>query len=242
MFDRDKLAAIGRARLRDGATHTIAGPDPPPRGQGEGIKDQLLDRARRRCSCRAHAPERTIVDSNTATKLQLCGAEYAATAHRHSHPLLGIFDAIAPAASAALTSPREGDPRPRSTDPRADVRCRAAIFEAHDALVTRPARLPGLAERAHRIHFSNARRMQSARSIRSYAEGLPPRGRRGLLVDPEYRSAARMSHAPRMKRSRLSAPARVRATRAASYVPRENAEGTPIPTRGGGILKPVVAH
>ena len=67
--------------------------------------------------------------------------------HRHSDALLGIFDAIAPAASAALAALAARRPRALPRDPRADGAAVAPHLPGADPLLQDRHRLPRLAER-----------------------------------------------------------------------------------------------
>ena len=70
-----------------------------------------------------------------------------AETHRHSDALLGIFDAIAPAASAALAALSAGDSARFHADPRADGAAVAPHLQGADALLQDRRRVHGLAER-----------------------------------------------------------------------------------------------
>jgi len=152
----------------------------------EGIKISLLD-AQKEVRLRALLPDDVVMytgdDFNYAELIAGDGA-------RHSHALLGIFDAIAPAASAALTALGEGDRARFDAILEPTVPLSRAIFEAptpwYKAGVVFLAWLNG-----HQDHFSMLGGMQSARSIAHYAEVFRLADAAGLLVDPD-RSAARM--------------------------------------------------
>jgi hypothetical protein len=109
---------------------------------------------------------------------------------RHSHALLGIFDAIAPAASAALTALGSGDRARFDAILEPTVPLSRAIFEAptpwYKAGVVFLAWLNG-----HQDHFAMLAGMQSARSIAHYAEVFRLADAARLLTDPD-RAAARM--------------------------------------------------
>jgi hypothetical protein len=111
-------------------------------------------------------------------------------ADRHSDALLGIFDAIAPAASAALVQLADGDSKGFSDTLDPMVPLSRLIFAA-------PTRFykTGLNFLAwlngHQDHFVMVGGQQSARSILHLAEVLRLASAAGLIVDPE-RAAARM--------------------------------------------------
>ena len=108
----------------------------------------------------------------------------AGDGRRHSHALLGIFDAIAPAAAAALDALGQGDEaRFRAIlDPTVPLSRR--IFEAptrfYKAGVVFMAWLNG-----HQSHFTMVGGMESARSIVHYADVFRLAAEAGLLRDPE---------------------------------------------------------
>jgi len=108
----------------------------------------------------------------------------AGDAQGHSDALLGIFDAIAPAASAALTALAAGD-RPRFDDILAPtVPLSRHIFRAptrfYKTGVVFMAYLNGLQD-----HFVMVGGQQSARSLPHLAELFRLADRAGLLRDPE---------------------------------------------------------
>jgi hypothetical protein len=146
----------------------------------EGIKISLLD-ADKEIALRDRLPEGVIMytgdDFNYADLI-------AGDSRRHSHALLGIFDAIAPAAAAALDALGRGDEaRFRAIlDPTVPLSRR--IFEAptrfYKAGVVFMAWLNG-----HQSHFTMVGGMESARSIVHYADVFRLAAEAGLLRDPE---------------------------------------------------------
>ena len=109
----------------------------------------------------------------------------------HSDALLGIFDAIAPAASAALTALARRRARASSTrSSRRRSRCRATSFAAptrfYKTGVVFMAWLNG-----HQAHFTMVGGQQSARSLVHLAELFRLADAAGLLRDPDV-AAKRM--------------------------------------------------
>ena len=111
---------------------------------------------------------------------------------RHSDALLGIFDAIAPAASAALDRLASGDAKGFRDILAPTVPLARHIFAA-------PTRFykTGLVFLAwlngHQEHFVMVGGQQSARSVRDLAETFRLADAAGLLRDPEL-AASRMNH------------------------------------------------
>lgn len=110
--------------------------------------------------------------------------------HGHSDALLGIFDAIAPVAAAALAALDEGD-LPRYEELFAPtVPLARHIFQAptgsYKAGVVLLAYLNG-----HQAHFRMLGGMESARSVIHYAELFRLADSARILADPE-RAAARL--------------------------------------------------
>ena len=108
----------------------------------------------------------------------------AGDAHGYSHALLGIFDAIAPAAAAALGALGAGDMAAyrAAFDPTVPLSRR--IFEAptqyYKAGIVFLAWLNGFQR-----HFTMLGGMQSARGILHYADIFRLADQAGLLRDPE---------------------------------------------------------
>ena len=103
---------------------------------------------------------------------------------RHSHALLGIFDAIAPVANAALNRLAADDVDGFHALMAPTVPLSRAIFEAptayYKAGIVFLAWLNG-----HQDHFVMVGGMQSARSIGHYARVFRLADQAGLLRDPE---------------------------------------------------------
>jgi hypothetical protein len=111
-------------------------------------------------------------------------------AHGFSHALLGIFDAIAPAASAALSALAAGDRATFETLLAPTVPLSRHIFKAptqfYKTGVVFMAYLNG-----HQDHFTMIGGQQSARSLVHLADLFRLADAAGLLSDPD-RAARRM--------------------------------------------------
>jgi hypothetical protein len=116
----------------------------------------------------------------------------AATNHRQSDALLGIFDAIAPAASAALAALANGDSQRFHALLAPTVPLSRHVFEA-------PTRFykTGIVFLAwingHQSHFTMIGGQQSARSILHFAEAFRLADAADLIERPEL-AVARMKH------------------------------------------------
>jgi hypothetical protein len=152
----------------------------------DGIKVSLLD-DRREIAMRARLPSGVRMytgdDFNFAA---LIGGD----ASGHSDALLGIFDAIAPAASAALAALAQGDRMRFDAILAPTVPLSRRIFEAptrfYKTGIVLMAYLNG-----HQSHFTMVGGQQSTRSLVHLADVFRLADQAGLLVDPE-RAAARM--------------------------------------------------
>ncbi|MGX7874843.1 dihydrodipicolinate synthase family protein [Mesorhizobium sp. ORM6] len=146
----------------------------------EGIKISLLD-AGKEVALRERLPDGVVMftgdDFNYPELI-------AGDGKRHSHALLGIFDAIAPAANAALAKLADGDRPGYDTLMAPTVPLSRKIFEApteyYKAGIVFMAWLNG-----HQDHFSMVGGMQSARGIRHYADVFRLADQAGLLADPD---------------------------------------------------------
>jgi hypothetical protein len=146
----------------------------------EGIKISLLD-AEKEIALRERLPEGVVMftgdDFNYPELI-------AGDGRRHSHALLGIFDAIAPAANAALARLGTGDRAGYDRLMAPTVPLSRKIFEApteyYKAGIVFMAWLNG-----HQDHFTMVGGMQAARGIRHYAEVFRLADQAGLLADPE---------------------------------------------------------
>jgi hypothetical protein len=149
-------------------------------GKVEGIKISLLD-ADTEVALRDRLPDGVVMftgdDFNYPELI-------AGDGKKHSHALLGIFDAIGPAANAALAKLAEGDRAGYDALMAPTVPLSRKIFEApteyYKAGIVFLAWLNG-----HQDHFAMVGGMQSARGILHYAEIFRLADRAGLLADPE---------------------------------------------------------
>ncbi|KRB19512.1 MULTISPECIES: dihydrodipicolinate synthase family protein [Mesorhizobium] len=152
----------------------------------EGIKISLLD-AGKEVALRDRLPHGVVMftgdDFNYPELI-------AGDSRGHSHALLGIFDAIAPVANAALARLAEGDRAGYDALMTPTVPLSRKIFEApteyYKAGIVFMAWLNG-----HQDHFTMVGGMQSARGIRHYAEVFRLADQAGLLADPDL-AIARM--------------------------------------------------
>lgn len=146
----------------------------------EGIKISLLD-AGKEIALRDRLPDGVLMftgdDFNYAELI-------AGDGRRHSHALLGIFDAIAPVANVALGRLAAGDTAGFHALMEPTVPLSRAIFEAptsyYKAGIVFLAWLNG-----HQDHFVMVGGMQSARSIGHYARVFRLADQAGLLRDPD---------------------------------------------------------
>lgn len=152
----------------------------------DGVKISLLDKDKEiamRRGLPANVRMYTGDDFNYAELIEGDGAGY-------SDALLGIFDAIAPAAAAALTSLAQGDREKFHEILAPTVPLSRHIFRAptrfYKTGVVFMAWLNG-----HQDHFTMIGGQQSARSIGHFAEIFRLADRAGLLRDPEL-ACARM--------------------------------------------------
>jgi hypothetical protein len=154
----------------------------------DGIKISLLDRSRE-IDMRRRLPARVRMytgdDFNYAELI-------AGDAQGYSDALLGIFDAIAPAASAALAALARGDQAQFHAILAPTVPLSRHIFAAptrfYKTGVVFMAWLNG-----HQDHFAMVGGQQSARSIAHLAEIFRLADEAALLADPD-RACARMKH------------------------------------------------
>ncbi|MFD1985968.1 dihydrodipicolinate synthase family protein [Mesorhizobium newzealandense] len=155
-------------------------------GKVEGIKISLLD-AGKEVALRNRLPDDVVMftgdDFNYPELI-------AGDSRKHSHALLGIFDAIAPVANAALAKLANGDRAGYDALMAPTVPLSRKIFEApteyYKAGIVFMAWLNG-----HQDHFAMVGGMQSARGIRHYADVFRLADQAGLLADPDL-AVARM--------------------------------------------------
>ena len=179
---RDAGADPGHATAMDVCAAVIA----DNASRIDGIKVSLLD-AGKEIDLRGRLPPGVKMytgdDFNYAALIAGDGAQY-------SHALLGIFDAIAPAASAALAELASGHTRAFHEILAPTVPLSRHIFAAptrfYKTGVVFMAWLNG-----HQSHFTMVGGQQSARSLLHLAELFRLADRAGLLSDPEL-AVARM--------------------------------------------------
>jgi hypothetical protein len=179
MFDPALKGYWGAADF-DAALGTVVAIIGRHAGKVEGIKISLLD-ADKEVALRDRLPDGVVMftgdDFNYPELI-------AGDGKKHSHALLGIFDAIGPAANAALAKLAEGDRDGYDALMAPTVPLSRKIFEApteyYKAGIVFLAWLNG-----HQDHFAMVGGMQSARGILHYAEIFRLADRAGLLADPE---------------------------------------------------------
>ncbi len=150
------------------------------RDKVEGIKISLLENSKE-VALRNRLPQGVLCftgdDFNYAELIEGDGT-------RHSHALLGIFDAVAPSASKALACLTRGDTKTFRAVIEPTVPLSRKIFEAptqyYKAGVVFLAWLNG-----HQKHFSLPAGMQSARGILHYAEIFRLADQANVLDKPE---------------------------------------------------------
>ena len=185
MFD-PALAGYWRAADLDAATETCLAVIAENAAKVDGIKISLLDK-QREIDLRRRLPAGVRMytgdDFNYPELI-------AGDGERHSDALLGIFDAIAPAASAALTALARGDVAGYHAILEPTVPLSRHIFRAptrfYKTGVVFLAYLNG-----HQSHFRMVGGQESARSLLHLADIFRLADAAGLLLDPE-RAADRM--------------------------------------------------
>jgi hypothetical protein len=152
----------------------------------DGVKISLLDKDKEIAMRRRLAPGVRMYTGDDFNYAELIAGD----AQGHSDALLGIFDAIAPAASAALSALAAGDRARFDAILAPTVPLSRHIFKAptrfYKTGVVFMAYLNGLQD-----HFVMVGGQQSARSLPHLAELFRLADRAGLLADPP-RAAARM--------------------------------------------------
>jgi hypothetical protein len=185
MFDPQLADYWGTADL-DEAMDVCLGIIAEHRAKVDGIKISLLD-AQREIDMRRRLPAGVRMytgdDFNYATLI-------AGDGERHSDALLGIFDGIAPVASAALQALDRGELERYHALLGPTVPLSRHIFRhptrAYKTGVVFLAYLNG-----HQAHFRMLGGAESARTVVHFAELLRLADAAGLLVDPDL-AAARM--------------------------------------------------
>lgn len=186
MFDPELTGYWGGDRFED-TLLTVLSIITDHQDKVEGIKISLLDQAYE-VELRRRLPQDVICftgdDFNYATLIEGDGT-------RHSHALLGIFDAVAPQASKALAALAKGDLATFRGTIEPTVPLSRKIFEAptqyYKAGVVFLAWLNG-----HQSHFTMPAGMQSARGALHYADIFRLADRANVLDRPDL-AAARMT-------------------------------------------------
>jgi hypothetical protein len=187
MFD-PALAGYWGSRDLDAATESCLAIIGRHAAKVDGIKLSLLDQSRE-VALRRRLPAgvRMYTGDDFDYPTTIRGDE-----HGHSDALLGIFDAIAPAASAALVALDAGDTARFDAILAPTLPLSRHIFRAptrfYKTGVVFMAYLNG-----HQSHFRMVGGQESARSVAHLAELFVLADRAELLTDPD-RATARMRH------------------------------------------------
>ncbi len=193
MFD-PALSGYWGSHDADTAMATALGVVAANPGKVDGIKISLLDKAKE-IAMRRRLPEGVrMYTGDDFDYAELIAGDGVGTAsnHRHSDALLGIFDAIAPAASAALTALASGDRARFDAILAPTVPLSRHVFQA-------PTRFykTGIVFLAwingHQSHFTMVGGQQSARSLLHFVEAFRLADAAGLIERPEL-AVARMKH------------------------------------------------
>ena len=200
MFD-PALAGYWGSHDVDTAMATALGVIAANPGKVDGIKISLLDKSkeiamRRRLPATGgpgHPGVRMYTGDDFDYAELIAGDGVGAAAnHRHSDALLGIFDAIAPAASAALGALASGDRARFDAILAPTVPLSRHVFQA-------PTRFykTGIVFLAwingHQSHFTMVGGQQSSRSLLYFAEAFRLADAAGLIERPEL-AVMRMKH------------------------------------------------
>jgi hypothetical protein len=193
MFD-PQLAGYWGSGDVDTAMATALGVIAANPGKVDGIKISLLDKDKE-IAMRRRLPEGVRMytgDDFSYAELIAGDGVGAAQNQRHSDALLGIFDAIAPAASAALAALAAGDGDRFHAILAPTVPLSRHIFQAptrfYKTGIVFLAWLNG-----HQSHFTMVGGQQGARSLAHLAEIFRLADGAGLLARPEL-AVARMTH------------------------------------------------
>ena len=184
MFD-PALAGYWGSNDVDTATATALGVIAANPGKVDGIKISLLDKSKE-IAMRRRLPQGVRMytgDDFDYAELIAGDGVGTATNQRHSDALLGIFDAIAPAASAALAALAAGDVDRFHAILAPTVPLSRHIFQAptrfYKTGIVLLAWLNG-----HQSHFTMVDGQQSTRSIGHFAEMFRLADAAGLLEQP----------------------------------------------------------
>lgn len=191
MFDPALSGYWGSGSIDD-AMATCVGIIEANAAKVDGIKISLLDK-HREVAMRRRLPNGVRMytgdDFNYAEMIEGDGVG-ATASQRHSHALLGIFDAIAPAASAALAALATGDTTRFNAILAPTVPLSRHIFQAptrfYKTGVVFMAWLNG-----HQSHFVMVGGQQSTRSLPHLVTLFRLADEAGLIADPEL-AASRM--------------------------------------------------
>ncbi|MCC7216421.1 MAG: dihydrodipicolinate synthase family protein [Burkholderiales bacterium] len=168
------------------ATHVCAEVIRANAAKVDGVKVSLLDAGKEIALRRLLPPGVRMYTGDDFNFAELIGGD----ASGHSDALLGIFDAIAPAASAALTALADGDRARFDAILAPTVPLSRHVFAAptrfYKTGIVFLAWLNG-----HQSHFAMVGGQQSARSVVHLAQLFRLADAAGLLRDPEL-AAARM--------------------------------------------------
>jgi len=193
MFDPALAGYWGSADV-DAAMETALGVIAANPGKVDGIKISLLDKDKE-IAMRRRLPEGVrMYTGDDFNYAELIAGDGTGTAqnHRHSDALLGIFDAIAPAASAALAALAAGDRARFDAILAPTVPLSRHIFQAptrfYKTGIVFLAWLNG-----HQSHFTMVGGQQSARSLLHLADAFRLADVAGLLERPEL-AVTRMRH------------------------------------------------
>lgn len=193
MFDPALAGYWGSADI-DQAMETALGIIRANAGKVDGIKISLLDKDRE-IAMRRQLPEGVRMytgDDFNYAELIAGDGEGALPNHRSSDALLGIFDAIAPAASAALSELAAGNEAAFHAILAPTVPLSRHIFRAptryYKTGVVFMAWLNG-----HQRHFTMVGGQQSTRSLVHFAELFRLADAAGLIEQPEL-AVRRMRH------------------------------------------------
>ena len=184
-FDPALAGYWGTADLDEAMNHALAVIAAHP-DKVAGIKISLLDKDKE-IAMRRRLPAGVRMytgDDFNYAELIAGDGQGSLPNHGHSDALLGIFDAIAPAASAALSALGAGDEARFKAILEPTVAVSRHIFQAptrfYKTGIVFLAWLNG-----HQSHFSMAGGQQSMRSLPHLAELLRLADRANLLEDPE---------------------------------------------------------
>ena len=191
MFD-PALAGYWGSTDVDRAMDTALGVIAAHAGKVDGIKISLLDKDREIAMRRRLPPGVRMYAGDDFNYAELIAGDGigATPMHRHSDALLGIFDAIAPAASAALAALAAGDEARFHAILAPTVPLSRHIFKAptrfYKTGVVFMAWLNG-----HQSHFTMVGGQQSTRSLAHLAELFRLADAAGLIEQPDL-AVARM--------------------------------------------------